>query len=273
MVRNTITSLFICYFRNEKRVNQKLYRMKSKFNRFIVLIMLLLLPAGMYAQEGGGPQNNSKISIGIHADPLVSWFSSDIDSVRNDGARSGFNFGLTFNYFFRPNYAFSTGINLISAGGRLVAKDATLFNLSDNNNMQATIVEPDKAIVYKIQYLSIPIGLKLQTNQIGYITFFTDLGLDPKIVIGSKVDIPSNDIENRKAPEEVKTLNISYHAIAGIEYAIGGNTSLVIGIGFENNFADITTDLKGDFINEVTFDQFKDKISHKMISIRFGVNF
>jgi len=247
--------------------------MKSKFNRFTVLIMLLLLPSGMYAQVGGGPQNNSKISIGIHADPLVSWFSSDIDSVRNDGARSGFNFGLTFNYFFGPNYAISTGINLISAGGRLVCKKTTDFGLSDNLDLQPVTVNSNDAIVYKVQYLSVPLGLKLQTNQIGYITFFTDLGLDPKIVIGSKVDIPSNEIENRKAPEEVKALNISYHAIAGIEYAIGGNTSIVIGIGFENNFADITKDLRGNIINEVTFDQFKDKISHKMISLRFGVNF
>ena len=45
---------------------------------------------------------------------------------------------------------------------------------------------PGNPVVYKIQYLSIPLGLKLQTNQIGYLTFFTDLGLDPKVVIGRK---------------------------------------------------------------------------------------
>lgn len=229
-------------------------------------MMLLLIPAGLFAQMGGGPQNNSKISIGIHADPLISWFSTDIDSVRNDGARSGFNFGLSFNYFFGPNYAISTGINLISAGGRLVSKRESQFNLSHNKDYVTTTVAANEAIVYKVQYLSVPLGLKLQTNQIGYVTFFTDLGVDPKVVIGNKVDI--NNIENQKAPEEVKNLNISYHVIAGIEYAVGGNTAVVLGVGFDNSFADLTKDLDDD-----PFNQFIDKISHKMISIRLGVNF
>ncbi|MCX6333928.1 MAG: porin family protein, partial [Bacteroidia bacterium] len=173
------------------------------FNRSGIFIILLLLSADLSAQMGGGQQNRSKYTIGIHADPVISWFSSDIDSVRNDGARSGFNFGLTFNYFFGPNYAFSTGINLISAGGRLVSKRNTDFELSDNHDLQLVTVNQNDAIVYKVQYLSVPIGLKLQTNQIGYITFFTDLGIDPKIAVGRKVDIPANDIENRKALSEI----------------------------------------------------------------------
>ena len=32
-----------------------------------------------------------RISFGIHADPLISWFSTDINEVRTDGARAGFN--------------------------------------------------------------------------------------------------------------------------------------------------------------------------------------
>lgn len=229
-------------------------------------MMLLLIPAALGAQTGGGQQDNQKISIGIHADPLISWFSTDIDSVRNDGARSGFNFGLTLNYFFGPNYAISTGINLISAGGRLVSKRESYINLSHNKDLLTAIVAANEATVYKVQYLAVPVGLKLQTNQIGYVTFFTDLGVDPKVVIGNKVDI--GNIENQKASEEVKNFNISYHVIAGIEYAVGGNTAVVLGLGFDNSFADLTKDLENG-----PFNQFIDKVSHKMISVRLGVNF
>ena len=49
-----------------------------------------------------------KIGFGIHADPVIGWFSSDIRDIRNDGARPGFNFGLTFNRYFSQNYSFST---------------------------------------------------------------------------------------------------------------------------------------------------------------------
>lgn len=237
--------------------------MKINLRHLAFILLLICSPLSLIAQQGGGSRSGSKITLGVHADPLISWFSSDIDSVKNDGARSGFNFGLTINYFFKPNYAFSTGLNLISAGGRLSTSHETTFDVTSGID---PVVAANTAVVYKIQYLSVPIGLKLQTNQIGYITFFTDLGLDPKVVIGTKVNI--GDLENQKAPGEVRTFNISYHAIAGIEYAVGGNTAFVIGIGFDNNFADLTNDY-----TKSPFNQPEDKISHKMISVRLGVNF
>jgi Outer membrane protein beta-barrel domain len=229
----------------------------------LLMFSLLLLPFSLMAQKSGSDIFGEKITIGVHADPVISWFSSDIDSVTNKGARSGFNFGITIHRFFGKNYAFSTGINIISAGGRLITKNTTTFDVTSGVD---PVVPGNTAIVYKIQYLSIPLGLKLQTNQIGYITFFTDLGLDPKIVIGSKADV--NGLENQKAPGEVNNFNIAYHAMAGIEYSLGGKTAVVLGLGFESNFADITKDYV-----RIPFNQPKDKISHKLLSIRLGVNF
>ena len=201
-----------------------------------------------------------RIGFGIHADPVISWFSTDIKQVQNDGARAGFNFGLTYNKYFAPNYSFSTGISLMRAGGRLVSSDTTVLEFSKSKYT----VLPGNPVVYKIQYLVFPIGLKLQTNQIGYITYFTDLGLDPKIVISRKADIPSLGLTDENASNELRMFNLSYHVTAGIEYSMGGTTALVFGLNFDNNFVDITKD-NG---NHPT-----DKVSHKMLSFRFGVNF
>lgn len=228
-----------------------------------LLALMFLLPARLYSQRQEIRAFGEPLVFGVHADPVISWFSSDIDSVRNDGARSGINFGITIYRFFGPNYAISTGLNIISAGGRLVTRNTTTFDLTSGVD---PAVPGNTAIVYKIQYLSVPLGLKLQTNQIGYLTIFVDLGVDPKVVIGGKVDI--DDLENQKAPGEIKNFNISYHAMAGIEYGIGGNTAVVLGLGFDNNFADITKDY-----NQIPFNQPADKISHKMLSVRLGVNF
>jgi hypothetical protein len=217
------------------------------------LILISIIPNGF-------SQSQQKLSLGIHADPAVSWFSTDINDVKNDGARPGFNFGLTFNRYFTPNYAFSTGLNLINAGGRLVSKDTTVMEFTNYNKK----VLPGKPVTYRIQYLAIPVGLKLQTNQIGYITFFTDLGLDPKVVIGGKADIPSLNISGERAIGELNMFNLAYHISAGIEYSLGGNTSVLSGLNFENNFLDITKD------NGM---QPKDKVSHKILSFRLGINF
>jgi hypothetical protein len=222
-----------------------------------VKIMLCLLLAIVPLKLMNAQQ---KIGFGIHADPLVSWFTTDIKEVRNDGARAGFIFGLTYNKYFTPNYSFSSGISLMRAGGRLVSSDTTVMEFSRFNST----VLPGNTIVYKIQYLVFPVGLKLQTNQIGYLTFFSDLGLDPKIVIGGKVDIPSLNISDEKASKELNMFNLSYHVTAGIEYSLGGSTALVFGLNFDNNFLDITKD---------NGKQPTDKVSNKILSFRFGINF
>jgi hypothetical protein len=200
------------------------------------------------------------ISFGVHADPVISWFSTDISSVKNDGARPGFNFGLTFNNYFTKNYSFSTGITLMHSSGRLVSNDTTFLKFTNSN----VKVLPGKQVIYKIQYLAVPLGLKLQTNQIGYLTFFTDLGFVPKIAISRKADVPSLNITGENALNELRIVNLSYHITGGFEYSLGGSTALVFGIDFDNNFLDITKD---------TGKAPKDIVSEKMLSFRFGVNF
>jgi hypothetical protein len=229
---------------------------KLMITRISIVIILFCLSASANAQE--------KLKFGVHADPVISWFSTNTDVVSNQGSRPGFNFGIGVNRFFSSNYAFSTGINLISAGGRLISDSTSIFDLSYSNTTKQVTVKSGDAIVYKIQYLSVPLGLKLQTNQIGYLRFFTDIGVDPKVVIGGKADIPSLDIKGQSANKEIGFFNLSYHIMAGIEYGIGGNTAVVLGLGFDNNFIDITTD-KGN--------QPDDKISQKQFSFRLGINF
>lgn len=200
------------------------------------------------------------ISFGIFADPVISWFSSDIKQVRNGGARPGFNFGLTYNRYFAPNYAFSSGISLLSAGGRLTRSDTTVMNFS---SLRATVL-PGEPVTYRIQYLTFPLGLKLQSNQIGYVRFFANLGLVPKIVVNRKIDIPSLSISGENGSGELRLFNLSYHVTAGLEYSLGGTTALVFGLDFDNNFMDITKDPGYRPV---------DRISQKILSFRFGINF
>lgn len=231
--------------------------MKKTQIRSACIVILILLFAPVIKVSS---QDYQKLRLGLHADPSVCWFGSDTKETANDGARPGFAFGLTLNRYFAQNYSFSTGINIINAGGRLVSTDTVKMEF---NNLTSTVM-PGKPVIYRIQYLSVPIGLKLESNQIGYLTFFSDIGLDPKIVIGGQADIPSNNIEKEKAANELRDFNLSYHITAGIEYSMGGTTELVFGLGFDNNFLDITKE---------NGEQPIDKITHKILSFRFGVNF
>ncbi len=213
-----------------------------------------------YMQTGGF---QPFISFSIHFDPLISWFSTDSYDTRSDGVVPGFNFGISYNKYFSPNYSFSSGINIINAGGRLINRETTHFELKNYSSSILT-VQPGEAITYRITYLSIPLGIKLQTNQIGYGRFFTDVGLDPEIVVGGRADIPSLNIKGGNASPELNIFNLSFHIMAGMEYPLAGNNSFIVGIGFEKNLFDITTD---------NGDQSSNVVTQKLLSFRIGMTF
>ena len=211
--------------------------------------------------QTGGVQ--SFISFSIHFDPLISWFSTDSYDTRSDGVVPGFNFGISYNRYFSPNYSFSSGIDIINAGGRIINNGTTHFELKNYNSTILT-VQPGEAITYKITYLSVPLGLKLQTNQIGYGRFFTDIGLDPRIVVGGRADIPSLNIKGGNALPELNTFNLSFHIMAGMEYPLAGNNSFIVGIGFDHYLFDITRD---------NGDQPSNVVTQKLLSFRIGMTF
>jgi hypothetical protein len=226
---------------------------KGFFLRTIILSATLSLAAvsELRAQD---------IKFGVFADPLICWFSSDTKLTVSEGSRAGFNFGFTFNKYFTKNYSFSTGLSLLLAGGNLHNTDTITM---DFNNFK-TVVKPGEVVNYSIRYIDIPLGLKFESNQIGYMTFFTDLGFDPKFVVGGTVDIPAESIARENARKEINSFTMSYHIMTGIEYSLGGNTALVFGLGYENNFIDITKDVE---------DQPSDKIAQNIVRFRLGVNF
>ena len=203
------------------------------------------------------------IAFGIHADPQISWFSSNTREIRYDGARPGFNFGLNFYRFFAPNYAFSAGLSLINSGGRLVSSDTMKFEFEKPVHTIA-VVKPGNPVTYKVKYLAFNAGLKLQTKQKLYTRFFTDIGLDPKILLSSKANIPSLQIDYERPLNALSKVNLGYHVTAGVEYSLGESTALVAGLTFENNFTDLTQDDRN---------LPDDIISHRMLSFRFGLNF
>jgi hypothetical protein len=259
-----VSLIFVCGNTNAQPGYRYSPRMRMQPNRSVIVPNP---PPQNYRQDynqniqtdGGQPF----ISFSIHFDPLLSWFSTDSYDTRTSGVVPGFNFGISYNKYFSPNYSFSSGINIINAGGRLMNKEISQFELKNYYGATLTI-QPGEEIIYRITYLSIPLGLKLQTNQFGYGRFFTDIGIDPKIVLGGRADIPSLEIKGGNALPELNLFNLSFHIIAGMEYPLVGNNSLIFGVGFEKNLFDITRD---------NGDQPSNVVLQKMLSFRIGMTF
>jgi len=216
-----------------------------------VIILLIAISQRVNAQQS--------IGFGVHANPLAGWFSSDDSNISGKGANAGLNFGLTFNKYFFENYAFSMGLSLITAGGNFSSSDTVMLEL--RNPIK---VLPDNKLVYNIKYLDVPIGLKLRSIQIGYISFFTDIGFNPMFVLRGNVEIPSQNIAKDNAYNVLNKFNIGYHVTGGIEYSLGRTTAIVIGVNFNSNFTNIIKE------ND---NQPAAKIMHKMLGLHLGLIF
>ena len=217
----------------------------------ITLLMLTTQSPDLFSQE---------TRLSLWTDPLFSWFSSDTQESQNSGIRAGLNIGLGIDHYFRPNYALSTGIFLTTAGGNMVYSDTVLLRFK---NSRTELVPGDKAI-YRLNYLTIPVGIKLRTHQIGYLRFYSNIGLDTRVAISRRINIPAQEIKGESVTDELSLFNIGYHIHAGIEYSLGGSAAFIFGLGYENSFFDVTKDKNG---------LPDDRITQNLLLIKMGIAF
>jgi len=219
--------------------------------------LLLLFMAFVFITGKSGAQD---LHFDLYVEPLISWYGSDTDATKSDGARPGLAIGLNLERYFARNYAFTGGISITNAAGRLRHDQDILIWLKDTTEP----LDAGDEITYKISYLSLPVGIKLKNNRLSYTIFSADIGLSPKIIVGGKASIPSLQIEKESITQELKFFALGYYIKMGAEYPLGGRTAVTGGIGYENIFTDITKDHDG---------QPSDRVSHHIIRIKLGLNF
>jgi len=193
------------------------------------LFLLILINASLVCAQ-------SSLRLGVNLDPMASWLSPKTNRIDKDGTRPGISGGLMVEYYFHPNYGLVTGLNLGVQGGSLLYEDPVSISTGDNTSVP---LEAGSTVVYSLSYISIPVGLKLKTNEIGYFTYFAQLGFNQQINIGSRASSTGNGLNKDNVPKETNLLNMSYFFGGGAEYNVGGQTSLLAGIFFNNGFVDV----------------------------------
>ncbi len=195
---------------------------------FYLSVLLLTFSITVHAQRA---------RIGITGNPQFSWFNSKTESVKPEGFIVSFNSRFEFDFFFAENYAFSTGIAIENLGGKSSYEDIISFKV----NGEQKIIPAGTTLKYRMQYLGIPLGLKLKTQQIGYSTLFFNPGLTPLVNIRSRVYNTSVFPDKSNAKSETRFLNLEYFFCLGLEYSLGGNTALIGGFTFSSGFMDVTS--------------------------------
>jgi hypothetical protein len=138
---------------------------------------------------------------------------------------------LVTEFSLADNYSFSTGLESFYSGGKLET-----YRAIDSTTIST---------LYKLQYLEIPIALKMKTNEINYITYFAKFGGSVNARLSSVADI-SEKSGTRTITEEDKNINkdislfrVAFNIGVGIEYSLGGTTAVLVGLNFNNGLTDI----------------------------------
>ncbi len=216
--------------------------------RIFITILILISLISLYAQ--------SPLKFNVHIDPQFSWFSSDEKNVEPDGSRFHVTTGLQMDYFFEKNYAFALGFGINNLGGSLRYADSALF-ISKGDSLWAT---PGQTINHHYQYLDFPIGLKLKTEELGYLTFFLQVGFNPMININANISTKDDSFDREDIRESTHLFMLGYHAGVGAEYRLGGSTALIGGVRWTSGLTDVT-------------DLDKANIHQNSISIHLGILF
>ncbi|MFO8054757.1 MAG: porin family protein [Bacteroidales bacterium] len=188
------------------------------------------------AQEEQGTDKEFKpFRFGLHASPSISWIKPDTDGYEIDGTRIGFGYGILAEFNLTNNYALSTGVDIVYQGGKLSYSDTIEY--SGDREALATRT-------YKLQYLHIPAMLRMSTNEIGYITYFANVGLGTAIRINAVSDDILDDGDNTKKPDvdisdKISALKTSFIIGVGAEYSLAGDIALMGSLNFNNGFSDV----------------------------------
>ena len=211
--------------------------------KLLIIASFILVSISIFAQE------EPAFHFGVKASPSLAWLRSDTKGYASDGSKFGFSYGLITDFNFASKYAFSTGIDITYRGGKF----KTVQELKTKVNEDSVI---STSASYVLQYLEIPITLKLKTNEIGSVTYYVQVGVAPGINIRARKNYASTTqttvlgtqytttAEENKldAQNEINSLNLSMIIGGGVEYTLSGQTVLVGGIQFNNGFLDVFDD-------------------------------
>ena len=195
--------------------------------KYFLTCAVLLICSYAFAQE---------LKIGVYADPMYSWISAESRTVRNEGSKIGIDGGLIIDKYFQKNYALQTGVSIGTQGGELLFDEEKAF-------LSYGVIDtlPAGSIVdYKLNYISVPLGLKLKTNEIGYFSYFTRLGFTNQVKLKARATSDNGILNKSVVEDEIFFYNLSYFIGLGLQYGISQDTYLNFAVTYNNGFINLS---------------------------------
>jgi hypothetical protein len=245
--------------------------------KYLLILFVLGVFITSYAQEATSKGESAagllgeKTRLGINFNPLFSWARTPGAQTDNKGVRMGFQVGLQVDYYFAKNYGLTTGLYFDYLGTNVN------YTLSKNDSIGNPI---NNLYVHKYttQFLEVPFGLKLRTNEFKRITIYGELGVASMFLVSARATY-NNDFDGVKKDQikvygtRVNFFDVAASGGAGIEYNIAGKTSLVAGVVYKYAFLNHIKDDKAKDVKSLNIGLAEDPIYLNYFAFRIGVLF
>ncbi|WP_442589989.1 porin family protein [Pedobacter sp. AW31-3R] len=200
-------------------------------------LLLCMLTGSAFAQYR--PEPNYGFRLGLTASPTIGWAKPETGT--SNGINLGFSYGLLADFNFAENYSFSTGLTITTINGKTTELNPSPYYAESGGTGTATPFD----LKYMLQYVEIPLTVKLKTDKIGLMRWYGQFGLSNDFNIGARQDVQLDGRSFRKDISIKKDINFYRAGLiigGGVEYDIAGSTSLMAGLTFNNGFTDISDD-------------------------------
>ncbi|MCX2495153.1 porin family protein [Pedobacter sp. PF22-3] len=206
--------------------------------RISTILILSVLSFGAWAQNS--PLTSYGFRLGLTATPTFGWVKPE--QGKTDGIGLGFSYGLIGDFNFAPNYSFSTALTITSINGKSTEANVLPYYAPGS---------APKAydLKYKLQYIDLPLTIKLKTVKTDGKRWYGQFGLSNSINISAKQDAVTGGAvvgDNLNVSDHIKLYRAGLIIGGGGEFDISGNTSIVAGLTFNNGFTNIVTDKARD---------------------------
>lgn len=235
--------------------------------KIVTILSLCAFVFSLNAQDGGG--NDKSFRFGLRVEPSFNWLKPDNKKdFSYGGIKMGFGVGAITDFKLGGNVWLSTGValdfngakinyldnnNSLDTTGYFYANDAIIEikNISSDSatlSNYSTIQLEDRN--YKVNYINIPLFIKMKTKEIGYITYFGQFGLNTsiktkarandggKILAGTNINL--DELKDLNIDSEVSPVKMAGSIGFGIEYNVSGTTSVVTSVSYDYGFTSLT---------------------------------
>lgn len=254
------------------KLSQSIWRfIKNKQTKIIIMnkkTLLIGLALLGFTVAKSQEDSGKKFRFGLKVTPSINWLKIDDEKTyAKGGSVMKLGYGLITEFKITEVASFVTGFQVDYDGGRIETTDTIgyfynedkgfLENESFGNDTASYFSNINGYTSYMLQkrkynsmYLTIPLQIKLRTKEIGYLTYFGNIGLLASVHIKTKAtdNVTSYDAAGNLVKSEVEKLDISKDmnilkaglAIgAGVEMNLSGSTSLMFGLQFTQGFMNI----------------------------------